>query len=85
MAKKTAFEWQKCVPNVIFPRFRGGIWSIKVVSDFCFGDWKCHFWYPQNRKYCAKYNVSWLLIYVPYTCYVILPQNLRSARVSLVK
>ena len=22
------------IPNVIFPRFRGGIWSIKVVSDF---------------------------------------------------
>ena len=55
--QKTTFEWQKCVPNVIFPRFRGGIWSIKVVSDFRFGDPKCHFWYPQNCIKCIKNTI----------------------------
>ena len=30
--------------------FRGVIRCIKVVSDFRFGDRKCHFWYLQNRK-----------------------------------
>ena len=37
-----------------FPRFRGVIWSIKVVSDFGFGDRKCSFWYPPNPPKCAK-------------------------------
>ena len=50
MAKKTTFDVQKCVPGVIFPRLRGVISSIKVISDFCFGDRKCFFWYPQNRE-----------------------------------
>ena len=50
MAKKT-FEIRKRVPNVIFPRFRGGIWPIKMVSEFGFG---VHFWYPQNRIFCAS-------------------------------
>ena len=35
---------------MIFPRFRGVIRSIKVISDFRFGDRKCHFWYPKKRK-----------------------------------
>ena len=43
-------EWSKWVPKVIFPRFRGVIRSIKVVSVFHFGHWKCHFWYPQNSQ-----------------------------------
>ena len=57
MAKKNTFEWRKCVPEVIFLRFRGGIWSIKVVSDFRFGDRKCHFWSPPNRKYCTIFAI----------------------------
>ena len=48
--QKTTFKWPKRVPKVFFPRFRGVIWSIKVVSNFRFGDRKCHFWYPQNVK-----------------------------------
>ena len=55
--QKTTFEWQKCISNVILLRFRGGNWSIKVVSDFRFGDWKCHFGYPRNREYCANYAI----------------------------
>ena len=38
MAKKNTFNVQKCVPEVIFPRFRGVIGSIKVVSDACSSD-----------------------------------------------
>ena len=50
--QKTTFKWPKRVPKVIFPRFWGVIWSIKVVSDFRFGDQKCLFRYPQNRTNC---------------------------------
>ena len=58
--QKTTFELRKCAPNVIFPRFRGGIWFIKVVSDFRFGDRKCHFWYPRICIFCAKYANPWV-------------------------
>ena len=58
MAKKNTFEWRKYVPEVIFPTFRGGIWSLKVVSDFRFGDRKCHFWYPKIA-YFAQYLQFW--------------------------
>ena len=42
--QNTTFEWPKRVAKVIFPRFRGVITYIKVVSVFRFGHRKCHFW-----------------------------------------
>ena len=48
--QKTTFKWPKRIPKVFFSRFRGVIWSIKVVSDFRFRHRKYHFWYPHNRK-----------------------------------
>ena len=35
--KKNTFEWQKCVPEVIFPWFRGGGGGGNLVYDFEFG------------------------------------------------
>ena len=40
-----------------FSWFRGVIRFIKVISDFCFGDRKCHFWYPQNCKFVPFFRI----------------------------
>ena len=50
MAEKPLSMYKNAFPRCFF-RFRGVIKSIKVVLDFCFGDRKCHFWYPQNRDF----------------------------------
>ena len=47
LERSTRVNW---TGKVIFLRFKGVIRSIKVVSIFRFGHWKCHFWYPQNSQ-----------------------------------
>jgi len=50
MVKKTLSSDKNAILNCFFLRYRGDIWSMKVVSDFSFGYRKYHFWYPKNRK-----------------------------------
>ena len=39
-------------------------WTVNTHVDtfwaLCFGHWKCHFWYPQNRQNCAQ---KWFFIF----------------------
>ena len=50
MAKIPLSSGQNVLQRCFFLRFRGVIRFIKVVSDFCFGDRKCHFCYPQKAE-----------------------------------
>ena len=50
------------VSKVIFLRFRGDIWFIKLVLDFKFWHWNCHFLHPQNHL-----NQNMLQCDMPFT------------------